>query len=111
MEINGQNYKLRFTNRSLINIEEETGVGILALIKDKEKMSSLKTISVIIWAGINDDNISVEEVIEAIEPDKYVEIFKEVEEAFIQAFNTGEKKKSILKQIATKKRKFGIGSK
>ena len=99
MKIKGKEYKLYYTNRSLINIEEQTGgTPFLSLLKDKEKMSSMRTISVLIWAGINNPEITVDDVIDNLNPKEYEAIFKEVETAFINSFNTGEKKKNWLKR-------------
>jgi len=93
MVLDGQNYKLRFTNRALINIEKELGIGILSLIKDSERMSRMETMQVFIWAGISSDDVSLDDVIDGVDLGNYESILTEITQAFNEAFNVGKEKK------------------
>lgn len=93
MIINGIKYKLKFTNRSLINVEKELGVGILEVVKDDKLMSKLNTMAVFIWAGVGSDNVTLDDVIDSIDFSDYADVLEEITIAFNEAFNTGQKKK------------------
>jgi len=94
MIIKGKNYKIKFDNRALYNIEKELGMGILSLINDKEKMSSISTVSVFIWAGIGSEDITLDDVIDGIDFKNLNSIMEETTEAIKDAFDTGEEKKN-----------------
>jgi len=93
MVLNGQNYKLRFTNRGLLNIEKELGIGILSLIKDSERMARMETMQVFIWAGIGSENVTLDDVIDGVNLSDYENILAEITVAFNEAFNVGDQKK------------------
>lgn len=93
MIVNGIDYPIKYTNRSLLNIEERLGIGILTLIKDNEKMTELSTVTVFAWAGIGRAEVSFDDVVDAMEPEKYSEIIDEISAAITKAFNSGSKKK------------------
>jgi len=90
MLLKGKNYRLKYNNRALFNIEKELGCGILALIEDSKKMSSISTVSVFIWAGIGKENISIDDVIDGIDFKKLPELMQEMTEAIQDAFGTTE---------------------
>lgn len=63
--------KLIYNNRALYELEDKIGQPIMLLFQDQEKLSSIKTISILIWAGLlKEYKLSLDEVIDLIPPEK-----------------------------------------
>lgn len=63
--------KLIYNNRALYELEDKIGQPIMLLFQDQEKLSSIKTISILIWAGLlKEYDLSLDEVIDLIPPEK-----------------------------------------
>lgn len=66
--------KLTFNNRALYELEEKLGQPIMVVFQDQEKLSSIKTISILIWAGLlKEYKLSLDEVIDLIPSEKIKE--------------------------------------
>lgn len=62
---------LIYNNRALYELEDKIGMPIMLLFQDQDKLSSIKTISILIWAGLlKEYKLSLDEVIELIPPEK-----------------------------------------
>ena len=61
--------RLRYTNRSLVRLEEEIGLTVEQAGRRVE-IGSLKALSALVWAGLLHDepNLTVEKATEMIEP-------------------------------------------
>ncbi|MGR3220738.1 MAG: hypothetical protein ACUZ8H_13115 [Candidatus Anammoxibacter sp.] len=63
--------KLVYNNRALYELEDKVGMPIMLLFQDQNKLSSIRTISILIWAGLlKEYNLTLDEVIDIIPPEK-----------------------------------------
>ena len=66
---------LTFNNKSLLEIEDKLGEPLLVVLSDKAKMTSIKTINVLLWAGLQTEyKLTYDEVIEIVPMDDFFKL-------------------------------------
>ena len=80
---------LRFTNRSIVMLEDETGVGVQDLVT-RVRGGSLKAVNQLIWAGLlhADPGLEFEAVLDMVDVRRLPELAEAIGQAAEQAFST-----------------------
>lgn len=86
IELGGEERTLRYGNRAFYELESETGKTWTEL-RPRMRAGSSQAFTAAVWAGLLEDNpkITIDEVIDMIEVDRYEEIAEAVGRAVIIA--------------------------
>jgi hypothetical protein len=92
IQIKDKNFTLKYNNKALFKIEQETGIGVISLFQNPDELNKLSVLYIVIWAAIQ-EQISFDEFSDLADPSEIMEFLPKIVKEVGKAFETGSKKK------------------